>query len=72
VHEALLACIDAIRTEHRSGDVTLDTADYARFEGAPALVVHFTASDGAWAWVSGPDCGAPGSGADTRYSVQVR
>jgi hypothetical protein len=72
VQEALLACIDAIRAEHRSGDVTPDTIDYARFEGAPALVVRFTASDGAWAWVSGPDCGAPGAGADTRYSVQVR
>lgn len=71
VPEALLACIDAIRAEHRSGDVIPVTVDYARFEGAPALVVRFTASDGAWAWVSGPDCGAPGAGADTRYFVQV-
>ena len=69
VREALIACIHAIAAEHGAGPVDVDSADFARFEGSPALVVHFTASDGSWAWVSGPDCGAPG--ADTRHQVQV-
>ena len=71
VREALIACIDAIAGEHGAGPVDVETADFARFEGSPALVVRFTASDGTWAWVSGPDCGAPGAGADTRHQVQV-
>jgi hypothetical protein len=71
VREALIACIDAIAAEHRAGPVRVESADFARFEGSPALVVHFTASDGTWAWVSGPDCGAPGAAADTRHQARV-
>jgi hypothetical protein len=71
VREALIACIEAIAAEHGAGPVSVESADYARFEGSPALVVRFTASNGTWAWVSGPDCGAPGAAADTHHRVQV-
>jgi hypothetical protein len=71
VREALIACIDAIAAEHGAGPVDVESADFARFEGSPALVVRFTASDGTWAWASGPDCGARGAAADTRHQVKV-
>ncbi|BCJ59435.1 hypothetical protein [Micromonospora endophytica] len=69
---ALSACLAEIGTEHGGGPVTFDVVDYARFQGLPALVVRFTDSSGArWAWVSGPECGVPGSGSDTRYRTRV-
>jgi hypothetical protein len=71
VRDALLACLDAIAAEHRSGTIAAESVDYAAFEGRPAVVVRFGADDGRWTWVSGPDCGTPGSGADTRYQVRV-
>ena len=58
--------------EHGRGPIALDVADYARFNGTPALVVRFSADGQQWAWVSGPDCGTDTGGADTRYRVQVR
>jgi hypothetical protein len=69
--QALQACLDAIGAENDAGPITVQTVDYARFTGKPALVVHFTAGNGSWAWASGPDCGLPGVGASTRFSVQV-
>jgi hypothetical protein len=71
LRDALLACLAAITTEHGAGTITPDSVDYASFEGTPALVVRFTASDGTWSWVSGPECGTPGAAADTRYQVRV-
>lgn len=69
---ALETCLVEIRREHGSGQLTVDMVDYARFEGQPALVVRFTDATGArWAWVSGPECGVPGSGSDTRYRTRV-
>jgi negative regulator of sigma E activity len=68
---ALLGCLDAIAAEHGGGAVAAESIDFARFEGSPALVMRFFAGDGTWAWAGGPDCGAPGSGADTRYQVRV-
>jgi hypothetical protein len=68
---ALQACLDAIGAENGAGPITVQTVDYARFTGKPALVVHFTAGNGAWAWASGPDCGLSGVGASTRISVKV-
>ncbi|MEU9739952.1 hypothetical protein AB0E12_12275 [Micromonospora chersina] len=70
--EALASCLSAIGGEHAAGPLTVDLVDYARFRGSPALVVTFTDAGGArWAWVSGPECGVPGSGADTRFTTRV-
>ncbi|MDG4804027.1 hypothetical protein [Micromonospora sp. WMMD980] len=70
--EALAACLTAIGTEHGATPLTVDLVDYARFQGAPALVVTFSDARGTrWGWVSGPECGVPGSGADTRFRTRV-
>ncbi|WP_019870187.1 hypothetical protein [Salinispora oceanensis] len=69
---ALETCLAAIGTEHDAGRLAVELVDYARFEGRPALVVRFTDATGTrWAWVSGPECGVSGSGADTRYRTRV-
>jgi hypothetical protein len=68
--DALQACLDAIAVENGAGEITVQTVDYARFAGVPALVVRFTAGNGTWSWASGPDCGRPGVGAATRYSAR--
>lgn len=67
---ALQECLQAIARELDRGPITVGTAEYARFEGAPALIVRFTA-DREWAWAAGPECGAPGRGADTLARVPV-
>ncbi|MFI1992447.1 hypothetical protein [Actinoplanes sp. NPDC020271] len=69
---ALADCLAAIARENAGGTMTVSSIDYARFDGKPALVVRFTASNGEWAWASGVDCGLPGGGADTLGSVPVR
>ncbi|MBM0230964.1 hypothetical protein JNW91_03160 [Micromonospora sp. STR1_7] len=59
-------------TEHGSAPLVVEVIDYAEFQGEQALVIRFTDSTGArWAWVSGPECGVPGSGSDRRYSTRV-
>jgi hypothetical protein len=68
---ALQTCLDAIGTANGVGTITVQSVDFARFAGRPALIVHFTAANGDWAWVSGPACGLPGVGPATAYSVQV-
>ncbi|MER7459092.1 hypothetical protein [Micromonospora sp. NPDC126480] len=69
---ALTACLATIGAEHGHAPMTVDLVDYARFQGVPALVVRFTDATGArWAWVSGPECGVPGSGSDSRYRTRV-
>lgn len=69
---ALEACLTEIGVEHDAGRLAVEVVDYARFESQPAVVVRFTDATGArWAWVSGPECGVPGSGPDTRYRTQV-
>ncbi|MEU3454810.1 hypothetical protein ABZ671_14575 [Micromonospora sp. NPDC006766] len=70
--EALESCLRAIGAEHAAGSLTLELIDYASFEGRPALVVTFLDAGGErWAWASGPECGVPGSGADTRFRTRV-
>ena len=69
--DALLACLDAVARENDAGMITVQTVDYARFEGQPALVVRFSAGNGDWAWASGPECGTAAGGAATRGRVQV-
>ncbi|RGC68654.1 hypothetical protein C5N14_11710 [Micromonospora sp. MW-13] len=69
---ALTSCLTAVSTEYGAGPLTVDLVDYARFRGDPALIVRFVDPSGVrWAWVSGPECGVPGSGADTRYRARV-
>jgi hypothetical protein len=72
VRAALDACFTQIELENAAGTISVQSADYARFEGSPALVVRFSAENGQWAWASGPGCGTPGSGADTLGKVPVR
>jgi hypothetical protein len=69
--EALLACLGAVARENDAGTITVQTVDYARYEGLPALVVRFSAGNGNWAWASGPECGTEAGGAATRGRVQV-
>ncbi|NES16247.1 MULTISPECIES: hypothetical protein [Micromonospora] len=69
---ALDACLTAIGVEHGATPITVGLVDYASFQGLPALVVTFVDAAGArWAWASGPECGVPGSGADTRFRTRV-
>jgi hypothetical protein len=68
---ALLGCLNAIATANGAGTITVQTVDYARFRGKPALVVHFSAANGKWAWASGPACGTPGADAATLASVPL-
>ncbi|GAA0450992.1 hypothetical protein Ade02nite_75870 [Paractinoplanes deccanensis] len=69
---ALQACLDAIQRENAGGPLSVESVDYARFEGAPAVVVRFTAANGLWAWASGAECGTPAGGADTLAKLPVR
>ncbi|PWR09530.1 hypothetical protein DKT68_12310 [Micromonospora acroterricola] len=69
---ALTTCLADVATEHGSGPLVVEVIDYAQFQGEQALVIRFTDATGArWAWVSGPECGVPGSGSDNRYSARV-
>ncbi|MFI7545925.1 hypothetical protein [Actinoplanes sp. NPDC049599] len=69
--DALRACLDAIAAQHGAGEITPQTIDFARFNGAPALIVEFSTAAGSWVWASGPACGTPGVGAATLASVKV-
>jgi len=69
--DALQACLDAIARAQAAAEIDVRQVDYARFEGAPAVVVLFVADGRQWAWVSGPGCGTPAFGADIRYRVPV-
>jgi len=71
MQEALRACIEAIAAQHGTGEVTTQAVDFARFDGAPAVIVRFTAAGKPWVWASGPACGTSGVGADKLGAVQV-
>jgi anti-sigma factor RsiW len=68
---ALTACLEAIAQENNGGPITVETVDYARFEGSPAVVVRFSAGGQSWAWASGPECGTPAAEADRLFRVRV-
>ncbi|MEU0547152.1 hypothetical protein [Micromonospora sp. NPDC005979] len=69
---ALTGCLASVAAEHGSGPLVVEMIDYARFQGEQALVIRFTDATGSrWAWVSGAECGVPGSGSDSRYSARV-
>lgn len=69
---ALQQCLDKIAEANGFGQITAETVDYAKYDGKPAIVVRFTASNGTWVWASGPACGTPAAGADTQEKVPVR
>jgi hypothetical protein len=69
---ALRECLDMIAEENGAGPITAETVDFAKFDGKPAVVVRFTAGNGAWAWASGPSCGTQSGHADTLAKVPVR
>jgi hypothetical protein len=70
---ALVNCLTAVAQEHGRPAASVDLVDYARFEGAPALVILFTDTAAEkWVWVAGPACGTVGVGADTRHSAKVQ
>ncbi|MEV4348982.1 hypothetical protein AB0J83_31380 [Actinoplanes sp. NPDC049596] len=70
--EALQECLDAIQQENAGGPLSVESVDYARFDGAPAVIVRFTAANGLWAWASGPACGTLAGDADTLAKLPVR
>ncbi|MCO1596333.1 hypothetical protein M8C17_14315 [Micromonospora sp. RHAY321] len=69
---ALTTCLADVAAEHGAAPLVVEVIDYAQFRGEPALVIRFTDAAGLrWAWVTGPECGVPGSGSDSRYSARV-
>lgn len=68
---ALAACLAAIQQANAAGALSVESVDYARFAGAPAVIVRFQASNGHWAWASGADCGTPPGDAATLDKVPV-
>lgn len=62
--DALLACLEAISRQNGQGPIQVETVDYARYEGSPALVVRFLANGTSLTWAVGPDCGTPSGGAN--------
>jgi hypothetical protein len=68
---ALAECLAAIERANSGGGLAVESVDYARFAGAPAVIVRFSASNGHWAWASGADCGTPSAGAATLDKVPV-
>jgi hypothetical protein len=68
---ALADCLAAIERANAGGALVVDSVDYARFAGAPAVIVRFTATNGHWAWASGADCGTRSAGAATLDKVPV-
>ena len=68
---ALADCLEAIEQKNANGVISVESVDFARFSGAPAVIVRFTAANGHWAWASGADCGTPPGDAATLDKVPV-
>jgi hypothetical protein len=70
--DARAACLNAILAEY-GGSVSF--VDYARYGGAPAMIVLLDGANKApgrrWVVVVGPNCGTGGAIADQKYSSQV-
>jgi len=69
--DALVACLSAIEQEKADGPISVESVDYAQFNGSPAVVVRFTTASGRWAWASGPACGTTSAGAAKLREVPV-
>lgn len=69
---ALDACLGEVSVAHGAGPIAVDRLEYAIFQDEPALVIGLVDATGArWVVVAGPECGVPGSGADSRYRTRV-
>jgi hypothetical protein len=65
-------CLAMVGSAHGPPPVTVDTVDFARFGGEPAVVVWVTTGAGErWVWVAGPGCGTPAAGPDPRYQARL-
>ena len=71
VGAALGACLEAIAQERGGTPIAVQTVDYARFRGAPAVIVRFVAEGVTWAVAAGPECGTRGSGASSLQTLRV-
>jgi hypothetical protein len=70
--EERLECLSMIAESIQPPRVTINTVDFAAYEGQPALVIWATAGDGSrWAWVSGPTCGSIAGDPDVRFQTQL-
>lgn len=70
--QARAECLALVADSIAPAPVTIESIDFARFEGEPALVVWLTDADSArWVWVSGPGCGTPAAGLDERYHTRL-
>jgi len=59
---ALALCVGAIEQALGQGPITVSAADFASYQGRPAVLIFFTDSSGArWGWAVGPDCGPAGT-----------
>jgi hypothetical protein len=69
--EARAACLNQIVGSLTPPPVTINTVDFASFEGQPALVIWATTGDARrWAWVSGPDCGRVVGDPDLQFETE--
>jgi hypothetical protein len=65
-------CVAAVQESFAPTLVTLDVADYAHFEGEPAVVIWITTIDGnRWVSIVGAGCGDRVAGADERHRVSL-
>jgi hypothetical protein len=72
IRDALVACLQAIAVEEGGGSpIIVEAVDYARFEGAPAVIVRFLTDGVTRVVAAGPDCGAPGRGTNSLGTVRV-
>lgn len=68
--QARLACLSTVVAAFQPAAISIQTVDFARFQGEPALVMAISVADGtSWFWVAGPACGT--AGADFRFQQQV-
>jgi hypothetical protein len=70
--QARADCLAAVVAAFAPATATVQTIDFARFDGQPALVMWvMTGSGTSWVWVSGPACGLPAAGPDLQFRAEL-